>query len=139
MSLNPVLDALLRAYTDAQVGQISFRMRTLIEEIARQINNGLSAGGAKHYVAQSVGGDATNVTCSTGANLLVLNQFDTLFIQPVFNNVGAVNLSIDGLAPVAIKMPTGAVPIADEFNIFRFYQLMLLGSPVSELRIMYGG
>lgn len=128
------LAALLAAYTDGSPNSLSLRMRTLLVEIARQIDNRFTAG-TYHYIAQSVSG-TDSLTITTGQGLTELSQFSTLWFQPAFNITGPADMTVDSVPTIPITSPTGAALAADELHTGRYYHAIFLGEPVNEARLM---
>lgn len=129
------LAALLAAYTDGSPNSLSLRMRTLLVEIARQIDNRFTAG-TYHYIAQQVGGGANSLTITTNQALAEIAQFSTLWFQPIFNNTDPAEMTVDSVPTIPITSPTGAALTADELHTGRYYHVIFLGEPVNEARLM---
>lgn len=109
------------------------RIVMMIQQIADIVN--VAAIGAPLYVLRSIGGTANSVTGNTGISLASISEDDRFLIKPVLPNTGPVDVEIDGLTTLPLLTAAGAALVADEFHPARYYHILAVGSPPSELRI----
>lgn len=122
------------AYHAETLEDLLDRIVMMVQQLAALISQ--TELGTNVYVLRGVGGTANAVEASTGKSLSALVEHDLFFVRPATNNTSAVTLEIDELTAVPVKDAQGNALVADEFSSVRYYGLIAVNSPVTELRII---
>lgn len=106
----------------------------MIQQVQALVSTTIS--GTRLFVLRSVAGTADVVTASTGQSIAAVLENDFYFIRPALSNTGPTTLAIDVLAALPVRTATGAALGADEFHPARYYGLLAVSNPPTELRII---